>query len=90
MIVGGVESLYSSTAIVKDVNLIAFERLAEPLRATAKHRYRQLEKPVTVHQLDESTLRVDFEQPQKALTKGQALVIYQGEMVVGGGTITSC
>lgn len=90
VIVGGVESLYSSTAIVKDVNLIAFERLAEPLQATAKHRYRQLEKPVTVHQLDESTLRVDFEQPQKALTKGQALVIYLGEVVVGGGTITSC
>jgi tRNA-specific 2-thiouridylase len=41
-----------------------------------------------VRQLSEDTLRVDFDEPQKAMTKGQALVLYDGEYVIGGGTIT--
>jgi tRNA-specific 2-thiouridylase len=73
--------------VIREVNLIAYERLEQPLRAAAKHRYRSAEKSVTVIQLDDETLEVVFDQPQKAITRGQALVVYEGDVVVGGGTI---
>jgi tRNA-specific 2-thiouridylase len=88
VIVAGDETdLYCNRAVVRELNLIAYERLKRPLRATAKHRYRSAEKPVTATQIDEKTLEVVFDQPQKAITKGQALVVYEGDVVVGGGTI---
>ena len=80
--------MYRSCAIVEDVNLIACNSLEQPLKATAKHRYRSMDKPVTVTQVDESSLEVVFDEPQKAITCGQALVLYDGEVVIGGGTIT--
>jgi tRNA-specific 2-thiouridylase len=86
----GLESeLYRKTVIVEDINLIACDSLEQPLRATAKHRYRSTEKLATVHQIDEERLEVVFDVPQKAITRGQALVIYHGDDVIGGGTITN-
>jgi len=88
VVVGRESDLYKTTAIVEDINLIACEYLLQPLRATAKHRYRSAEKPATVTQIDEGKLEVIFDEPQKAITKGQALVIYDNDIVIGGGTIT--
>jgi tRNA-specific 2-thiouridylase len=87
--VGTERELYSRRAVVHDINLIAYTHLDRPLTATAKHRYRSAEKPVTVTQLDAGTLEVVFDEPQKAITNGQALVIYKDDTVVGGGTIVS-
>jgi tRNA-specific 2-thiouridylase len=88
VVVGTEKELYDSRVLLRDINLIAYERLAAPLRATAKHRYRSPDAPATVYQLDTDTLEVVFDEPQKAITKGQALVIYEGDIVIGGGTIT--
>ena len=58
------------------------------MKVKAKIRYRQQEQPATVTQIDEDTIRIDFDEPQLAITKGQSTVLYDGDIVVGGGTIT--
>ena len=53
----------------------------------AKTRYNQVEQSATVYPLDDGKIKVIFDTPQRAITKGQAVVMYQGEFVLGGGTI---
>jgi tRNA-uridine 2-sulfurtransferase len=60
---------------------------ALPCRATARVRYRQVDQPCQLTQIVDGRLQLIFEQPQRAITPGQALVIYQGELCLGGGTI---
>ena len=81
------EELYSKTLTARDVNLIAVPQIDRPLRVQAKVRYSQAPQPATVEQLDESHIRVVFDEGQRAITKGQAVVLYDGDTVVGGGTI---
>ena len=81
------EELFSQTVTARDVNLISVESIPEPLRVKARVRYRQKEQPATVEQVGPDRLRVVFDEPQRAITKGQAVVLYQGDTVVGGGTI---
>ena len=57
------------------------------MRVKAKVRYSQPEQWATVLQTDENTVRLVFDEPQRAITSGQALVMYDGDVVVGGGTI---
>jgi len=87
VIVGEQKELYSKTLTAGDINLIPVDRLDAPIKVRAKIRYRQSEQPATVYQLDCGTLRVDFDNPQRAITKGQAVVLYDGDIVIGGGTI---
>lgn len=81
------EELYSSSVTAKAINLISVENLFEPMRLKAKVRYRQNEQWATAVQTDSDTLKVEFDEPQRAVTKGQAVVLYDGDIVVGGGTI---
>ncbi|MEE0867097.1 MAG: tRNA 2-thiouridine(34) synthase MnmA [Clostridia bacterium] len=81
------EELFSKTVKATDINLISVDKIKEPLRVKAKVRYRQEEQSATVSMLDESTMFVEFDEPQRAITKGQAVVLYDGDVVVGGGTI---
>ena len=81
------EELYSKTLTARDVNLITVDRIDRPMRVQAKVRYSQAAQPATVEQLDESHIRVVFDEGQRAITKGQAVVLYDGDYVVGGGTI---
>ena len=83
---GGAE-LFTKTLVAKNVNLISVEKITQPMRVCAKTRYRQTEQPATVYMLDDDTIRVEFDEPQRAITKGQAVVLYDGDTVVGGGTI---
>jgi tRNA-specific 2-thiouridylase len=85
---GPEESLYAKTLIADNLNLIACERLDKPLRVMVKTRYLQQEQGALAEQLDADTLRLSFDEPQRALTPGQAAVLYQEDLVVGGGTIT--
>ena len=88
VVVGRQEDLYAKTLFARDINLIAVDRLDAPLKIRAKIRYRQQEQPATVRQTDDGNLQVEFDQPQRAITKGQAVVLYDGDVVVGGGTIS--
>ena len=81
------EDLFTRELLVRDINLIPFDALTSPLRVKAKIRYRQSEQAAVLTQLDEDTIRVIFDQPQRAVTKGQAAVFYDDDIVVGGGTI---
>ncbi|MDR3206735.1 MAG: tRNA 2-thiouridine(34) synthase MnmA [Oscillospiraceae bacterium] len=83
------EDLYGKTLTARDINLIPIPRLDGPLRVTAKLRYKHAEQPATVWQTGADELRVTFDAPQRAITRGQAVVLYDGETVVGGGTIVS-
>ena len=87
VIVGKEGQLYSKTLQAHDINLIAAERLDSPVRARVKLRYKQSEQPAIVRQIDEDVLRIEFDEPQRAITGGQAAVIYDGDTVIGGGTI---
>jgi tRNA-specific 2-thiouridylase len=87
VVVGTADSLYAKTLIAVGINLIPVERLDTAMKVSARIRYNQREQPATVWQLDSDTLRIEFDSPQKAITCGQAAVLYDGETVIGGGTI---
>jgi tRNA-uridine 2-sulfurtransferase len=87
LIIGDDSSLYSSSFTVKQINLIACENLFQPQRLNVKIRYLQKEQLAKVEQTGPDTIKVIFEEPQRAITPGQAAVFYDGDVVVGGGTI---
>lgn len=88
VVLGFNADLFSKEVTVRDINLTACDRLETPTRLSAKIRYNQTEQPATVVQIDENTLKIVFDEPQRAVTAGQAAVLYDGDTVVGGGTIT--
>jgi tRNA-specific 2-thiouridylase len=79
--------LYGKSLAAKGINLIACARMDKPLRVTVKTRYLQREQPATAEQTGEDELHIEFDSPQRAITPGQAAVMYDGDIVVGGGTI---
>jgi tRNA-specific 2-thiouridylase len=80
-------ALYSKTLIADNINLIACPALDRPVKVRVKTRYLQVEQRATAEQTDRDRIRVDFDEPQRAITPGQAVVLYDGDVVVGGGTI---
>ncbi|GIO87924.1 tRNA-specific 2-thiouridylase MnmA [Paenibacillus faecis] len=82
-------SLYSTGLTASGVNWIAGQdQLPQgPFKCTAKFRYRQPDQGVTVTAREDGTLFVQFDEPQKAITPGQAVVFYDGEVCLGGGII---
>ncbi len=85
--VGPNEALFSTTLLADDWNWFPFDSLTEPLRVQAKARYNQSPQPATVYPEENGRARVVFDAPQRALTPGQAVVLYDGDLVIGGGTI---
>ena len=85
--VGPEDALFDRVVYADEVNWIAFPELTGPLRVTARTRYHQVEQAATVYPA-ECGFRLEFDQPQRAPTPGQAVVLYQGDTVLGGGTIT--
>lgn len=88
VILGELSELYQSELKANDINLIAMERIEGTLRCKAKIRYRQKEEWASVTQ-EGDILHVVFDEPQRGITQGQALVLYQDDLVLGGGTICS-
>ena len=86
--VGPNEALFSSALRAKDWNWFPFPALTAPMHVTAKIRHSQHQLAATVYPEEEGFARVEFETPQRAITPGQAVVLYDGDDVVGGGTIT--
>jgi tRNA-specific 2-thiouridylase len=87
--VGPNEALFHASLRAADWNWIAIEGLKEPIRVMAKARSRMIEQPATVYPEEGGFARVEFDEPQRAITPGQAVVLYDGDTVVGGGTITA-
>ena len=87
--VGPEENLFDRIVYADEVNWITIPELTVPLRVTARTRYHQTEQAATVYPAGEGQFRLEFDQPQRAPTPGQAVVLYQGDVVLGGGTIVA-
>ena len=86
--VGPNAALFSPALRANDWCWYPFEALEAPMRVTVKTRHSQFEQPATVYPEENGFARVEFDDPQRAVTPGQAVVLYDGDVVVGGGTIT--
>ena len=87
VVLGDNEDLFNKVVIAKDVNLIPFDDITEPIRVEAKIRYSAKPSPATVYKIDNNKIKIVFDEPQRAITKGQSVVMYNGDVVVGGGII---
>jgi tRNA-uridine 2-sulfurtransferase len=87
VIVGSEENLYSRTLRTRRVNLISMEDLHEAMRVTVKIRHRHEPASAIIERFGPDEILVTFDQPQRAITPGQAAVFYDGDVVAGGGWI---
>jgi len=88
VVVGSGDELYSRTLRAKHLNWISVDDLYEPMRVQAKIRHRHEAAEAVVKKSGEDEVLVTFDAPQRAITPGQAVVFYDGDVVVGGGWIT--
>jgi len=88
VVVGQQEELYTRTLRAHRINLIALEDLQEPMRVTAKIRHRHEGAAALIEKSGDDEILVSFDQPQRAVTPGQAAVFYEDDVVIGGGWIT--
>ena len=79
--------LYTKTFDAVDFNWIACEKVERPIRIKAKIRYAHKPQYAIAVQVSHDTVHIEFDEPQRAIAKGQAVVLYDGDTVVGGGTI---
>lgn len=90
---GEESDLYSRSLTASEINWISIPQPDTPVRVLAKTRYYQQEQPATVHVISpDGSIRIDFDEPQRAITVGQAVVMYSYDgsgIVIGGGTISS-
>ena len=87
VVIGGNEDIFTETVLCGNVNYMAVEDLKEPLRVLAKIRYNHQGEYCRIEKQADGTVLCSFEKPVRAATPGQAVVFYQGEYVLGGGTI---
>ncbi|HEY2964509.1 MAG TPA: tRNA 2-thiouridine(34) synthase MnmA [Pyrinomonadaceae bacterium] len=85
--VGSADELLSREFTAAGVNWIAFDDPSEPVRAEVRVRYRHTAAPATITSLPDQRARIIFDEPQRAITPGQATVFYRGDEVIGGGWI---
>ena len=88
VVVGDGEQLYSRTLTARKLNWIAVDDLRSPMRVTAKIRHRHEAAPAVIERSGDDEVLVTFDEPQRAITPGQATVFYDGDVVVGGGWIS--
>ncbi len=87
LILGREDELYRSELTAREVSLIRYASLPDGFRCTCRTRYRQKDSACTVSTLGEGRVRVQFDQPHRAVCRGQSVVFYEGDYVVGGGII---
>jgi tRNA-specific 2-thiouridylase len=87
VVLGEQEDLFYKSVIIKDVNFIPFDELKSEMEVGAKLRYSQKEQPAIIKPLENNQVLIEFFEPQRAPSAGQAAVFYNGDVVVGGGTI---
>lgn len=84
---GDEDALFYKKVVINKLNFIPFDTLSGKLRITAKLRYRHTEQPATVYMNGQDQAIIEFDEPQRAPSPGQAAVLYDGDLVIGGGTI---
>ncbi|MFH1715394.1 MAG: tRNA 2-thiouridine(34) synthase MnmA [Elusimicrobiota bacterium] len=89
VVIGSEEDLYSKECIAERPNWIAIDRLTEEKKVKARIRYKHKEKSAIVYPLDDNTVKVVFDEPERAITPGQAVVFYDCDIVIGGAWIKS-
>jgi tRNA-specific 2-thiouridylase len=87
VVVGNQEELYSRTLRARRVNLVAVDELHEPMRVLVKIRHRHEGASAVLEKSGGDEVLIAFDEPQRAITPGQAAVFYDGDIVVGGGWI---
>lgn len=87
VVLGEESEIFNTTLIAKNINLIPFDRIEGEIMVEAKVRYSAKPAVAKLTQLDEDHIKLEFEIPQRAITKGQSVVCYQGNLVIGGGII---
>lgn len=87
VVLGDEEDIFKTELIAKDINLIPFDKFEGEIEVTAKVRYSAKPAAATITQLDNYKVKIRFEEKQRAITKGQSVVFYDGDIVVGGGII---
>lgn len=88
VMLGDEDELFKDELIAEDINLIAIERLAAPMDVSAKIRYRNPAVPAAIMPYDEGRVKVKFKEPQRAIAKGQSVVFYDNDIIIGGGIIS--
>lgn len=87
VVLGDNADLFSKELDAEQINLMIADRLNEPMHVMAKIRYSQSAMPATVWQTGEDRIHLEFDEPQRAITSGQAVVMYLDDYVIGGGVI---
>ena len=87
VVLGPEEDIFKTDLVAKDVNFIPFDKLEEPITVEAKVRYSGKPAEAVISPLRDGKVKVRFKEKQRAITKGQSVVFYQGNKVVGGGII---
>lgn len=87
VVIGDNEDVFSDKLIANDINFIPFDKLKAPMKVEVKIRYSAKPASATIYPIEENKVKVEFDSPQRAITPGQAVVFYDGNVLVGGGTI---
>ena len=88
VVVGNQDELLQQDFTAAGINWVAFDQPHSPVRAEVRIRYRHKPAAATITPIENSRVRISFDEPQRAITPGQATVFYRGDEVVGGGWIT--
>lgn len=87
VVLGKNERLFQTTLEAADMNWISVADITEPIRCKAKIRYKQKEADAVVENISGGKVRITFDEPQRGITRGQAVVLYDNDIVIGGGRI---
>ncbi len=87
VIVGKESELYKKEILVKDINLLLFDKIEQPIEVDVKTRYSSKMAKAKINQKSDDTIKVVFDEPQRAITPGQSAVFYIDDIVIGGGKI---
>ena len=87
VVLGEDQQLFKTKVRINELNFIPFEKLDKEMKVTAKLRYRHTEAQAIIRMVADDIAELEFDEPQRAPAPGQAAVIYDGDIVIGGGTI---